>query len=691
MNTEFTNLRDEDIFDKIDKLKEELSGLESSFETEMNKLLKIMEIYNNKKNDGDCEKIKLKIGIMGQVNSGKSSFLNALIFNGENVLPKDCISKTKIITKINYSHTKRIEIEFYTKKEWKEIKNVLIKEGEIKGVKFVKEVFEFINASEYDVEKYINRDNEIFDFQNYDELLEKIKECDDRYNNYRFPIKAMNIYMDDERLKNIEILDTPGVNDSNFVRKYTIDKCFKYVDIIFFISQAAIFLDNLDLNLILNQIPVESAGSVFLVASKYDNVIIDEGWKFKSLVETDKYIKSRLTNRVRKYVLNYISNSTPIFMSAMANNLALKEKDNYTDEENYIIKQLNDLWDGFIFNKEKLMFIGNFENIKNKISDKLDIKENLIVKLKKEVERILLDIKDKSKQKIYIIENTDIKYIDIEQEKIKLRSQKIYKGIEELIEKTKDSAVNKKKEMEKQLELDFLTLSEIKAKKKIIKIENEDSKNNVKWYEGLFKKANNEQIDYNFIDYEYIEINEVISDINSFASNADIYLKKMISDIMNFNILVENIIKIIFENLDENNEKFKPNYVKEFIESSICSIKFLDININVEEYVDIITSKFNDETTGESIEILKLHSKAIVKKIYNDIVEKVDSELQLIMFQLDKFYISIVKYILEIMNNRIESLKNESYYLERKLKYYKKIISIIDGKSIESQAIRRKF
>ena len=158
----------------------------------------------------------------------------------------------------------------------------------------------------------------------------------------------------------------------------------------------------------------------------------------------------------------------------------------------------------------------------------------------------------------------------------------------------------------------------------------------------------------------------------------------MISDIMNFNILAENIIKIIFENLDENNEKFKLNYVKEFIKSSICSIKFLDININVGEYVDIITSKFSDETAGELIEILKLHFKAIMKKIYNEIVEKVNSELQLLMFELDKSYISIVKYILEIMNNRIESLKNESYHLEKKLKYYKKIISIIDGNSMQS-------
>lgn len=46
----------------------------------------------------------------------------------------------------------------------------------------------------------------------------------------------MNIYIDDERFKNIEVFDILGVNDLNFVRKYIIDKCFKYVDIIFFIS-----------------------------------------------------------------------------------------------------------------------------------------------------------------------------------------------------------------------------------------------------------------------------------------------------------------------------------------------------------------------------------------------------------------------------------------------------------------------
>lgn len=466
MNAEFTDF--ENILDNIEKLKKELYSFESLFEVEFKKLLSIVEIYNNRKSNSDCEDIKLRIGIMGQVNSGKSSFLNALIFNGENILPKDCISKTKIITKISYSDVKRLEVEFYTKREWEEIKNILIKEGEVRGLNFVKEVLEFINVSEYDVEKYINKDNEIINFQNYDELLEKLVECDNKYHNYRFPIKAINIYIDDVRIKNIEILDTPGVNDSNLIRKYTIDKCFKYVDVIFFLSQTSIFLDKLDVDLISNQIPMESASNVFLVASKYDTVIIDEGWKFKSLFETDEYIKLRLINRVKKYVSRYISNSTPIFMSSMANNLALKKKDKYNEEENYVINQLNNLWDSCIFDDEKLMFIGNFEDIKSKMNDKLDIKQNIISKLKVEVEKILCDIKEMSKQRIYVIENSDIKDISIEQEKIKLKSQKIYKGIEEVIDNTKELAINEKKQVEEQLEFDFLALLEIKGEKKIL-------------------------------------------------------------------------------------------------------------------------------------------------------------------------------------------------------------------------------
>lgn len=470
MSTEFMEHENDEIFDNMDKLKKELKGFKNLFELEINKLSNIMEIYNNKKRSMDFEDKKLKIGVMGQVNSGKSSFLNGLIFNGENILPKDCIPKTKIITKINYSDMKRLEIEFYSKEEWEEIKEMLIREGGEEGISFVKEMLKFINASEEDLKRYINRNNEIISFQNYEELLDKIIKYDNKYYNYTFPVKAINIYIDDIRLKNIEIIDTPGVNDSDLIRKYTIDKCLKYVDVIFFLSQASVFLDNLDVHLILNQIPRESASNVFLIASKYDNALIDEGWKFGNLFETDEHIRLKLAKRAVKYVSRYISNSRPIFISSMANNLALKEKEKYNEEENYVISQLDNLWNEFIFDKEKLMFIANFEDIKSKIHDNLEIKENLVSKLKSEIEKILYDIKDKSEERMNVIKNSEMKFVVLEQETLKLKSQKIYIGIEEMIESVKNSLINRKKQVEEKIENEYLTLSEIEVKKKILKL-----------------------------------------------------------------------------------------------------------------------------------------------------------------------------------------------------------------------------
>lgn len=677
MSTEFIEVKNEDIFNNIDKLKLELYDFKSLFELEINKLLDIVEIYNNKKSNKCLEDKKLKIGVMGQVNSGKSSFLNALIFNGENILSRDCIPKTKIITKINYSNTKRLEIEFYSKEEWNEIKEMLIEKGGTEGISLVKEILKFINASEQELKTYINKNNEIISFENYEDLLDKITQHNNKYYNYTFPIKAINIYIDDVRLKNIEIIDTPGVNDSDLIRKYTIDKCLKYVDVIFFLSQASIFLDNLDVCLILNQIPMESASNVFLIASKYDNAIIDEGWKFKNLAETDEHIRGRLTNRARKYVSGYISNSTPIFMSSMANNLALKKKDKYNEEESYIIDQLNNLWHGTMLDREKLMSISNFDDIKSKINYRLYAKENLIFKLKVEIEKILYDIKEKSKEKIHVIENSDVRYISVEQENIKLKSQKIYKGIEEAIEETKKIASNEKKQFKQKLEFDYGQLSEIQVRKKNIKIENENPKDNIKWYDMLFKKEE-EEIKIEFLDYECIEIVQVINNINDFASNADICVKDMIDRIMDFNILKENILKVVCENIDENNEKLKINDVRDFIENSLCKVKLYCVKINVQEYIEIITSKFKEETIGQGIEVLKVNFKAVMKKIYKEIGQVIDTEFQKFMFQLDKAQIVISKYILEIMNDKIENLKNESYDLDRELQVYKKIIRIID-------------
>ncbi|GAA7036907.1 hypothetical protein AOH447_08290 [Helicobacter pylori] len=65
----------------------------------------------------------LKVGIIGRVKAGKSSLLNALIFEGKDVLPKAATPMTASLTILKYAQNLSTQVEFYSQKDILELKN----------------------------------------------------------------------------------------------------------------------------------------------------------------------------------------------------------------------------------------------------------------------------------------------------------------------------------------------------------------------------------------------------------------------------------------------------------------------------------------------------------------------------------------------------------------------------------------
>ena len=65
----------------------------------------------------------LKIGIIGRVKAGKSSLLNALLFNGENILPKAATPMTAALTIMQYGDSVRAEVDFFSQQDIEEIQS----------------------------------------------------------------------------------------------------------------------------------------------------------------------------------------------------------------------------------------------------------------------------------------------------------------------------------------------------------------------------------------------------------------------------------------------------------------------------------------------------------------------------------------------------------------------------------------
>ncbi len=87
-----------------------------------NAVIKAEELEKTLKELQDTNR-DLKVGIIGHVKAGKSSLLNALIFEGLEVLPKAATPMTASLTILKYAKTLSAEVEFYSPKDILELKN----------------------------------------------------------------------------------------------------------------------------------------------------------------------------------------------------------------------------------------------------------------------------------------------------------------------------------------------------------------------------------------------------------------------------------------------------------------------------------------------------------------------------------------------------------------------------------------
>ena len=281
------------------------------------RIKKIKEKVEESKKEGRL----LKIGIVGEVKSGKSSFLNALIFDGEDILPKASTPMTAALTRIIYSKENEAKIVFYKKNDWDIIEKFSFeydKIAEKNHKKYLKRLVEqkekakryieyspikmpsleeykreFRSEFEKEIpEKYIackeltvlvekNLNKNILDKLETEETI-KIENLKDELEEYigadgvYTPIvKHVELKIDKEELEGIEIVDTPGLNDPIISRGELTKNFLGNCDVIFLLSYCGQFLSQEDISFICETLPRENINETIIVGSKFDSGILD--------------------------------------------------------------------------------------------------------------------------------------------------------------------------------------------------------------------------------------------------------------------------------------------------------------------------------------------------------------------------------------------------------------------------------
>ncbi|GAA7400543.1 hypothetical protein BD0140_09680 [Helicobacter pylori] len=432
-----------------------------------NAVIKTEELEKTLKELQDTNR-DLKVGIIGRVKAGKSSLLNALIFEGVEVLPKAATPMTASLTILKYADTLSAEVEFYSPKDIAELKNEheryvrefnRIVDEEVKkqkekqslvnrfkeGVKNVGKMFSGNKSDKEAPKEKILSDEEILErarriakselekdtklVSSYDqyekikksgltntetldshihansleELNQKLLQFVGANGKYMPFTKAVEISLNNPNLKNLEIIDTPGVNDSIVSREERTKALLKDCHVVFIISPSGQFLTGSDMGLFDRVSNKEGLQEIYFVGSQADSTVCDTSVAAKSdrhlptaLENAQKSLSSQL-NKVMEALIQKYSNQREIFEKVKKNGVILtsevcfslyqdfKNKASWESKNEDYQLAWNNLTDNYPYafnsdeaSKESLLLLSNMDAIRERLEKAAQKKEEII-------------------------------------------------------------------------------------------------------------------------------------------------------------------------------------------------------------------------------------------------------------------------------------------------------------------------
>lgn len=333
----------------------------------------------------------LKIGIIGAVKAGKSSFLNACIFDGEEVLPKACTPMTAALTKISYSEEPKALVHFYSQSDWQSISDrsdeydrsleagynkycerfksdkaedqKLLDKAKDKAKDFVqnKKQRKLLSKEEFrmnfdrDVSESIKACKELTEMAAKNgevhsvigsepcviegEVSQKLQDYVGANGKYTPIVSYVELQINDERLNGIEIIDTPGMNDPVASRGDKTRKFLSACDVAILLSTSAQFMDASTVSLINSTLPSASIRDYLVIGSKFDfgvldypqdNVGFDLAWaksKQTYIRQYNQSIDKIIACRPADRSAAALKDSAPLFISSILYTMARKLKE----------------------------------------------------------------------------------------------------------------------------------------------------------------------------------------------------------------------------------------------------------------------------------------------------------------------------------------------------------------------------
>lgn len=657
---------------------------------------------------------KLSIGIVGAMKAGKSSFLNACIFGGKDVLPKAATPMTAALTRIRYSETPQATVHFYERKDWEKIEDNAQKYEEQLNTKYSnyckiydrshadstegvcsKQVFER-TLFQQDVSEVLKSAKELTQMVGSNSaILEHLGDADvldgdimAKLQDYvgargRFTpiVNYVELEVNLPELEDLEIVDTPGLNDPIISRSYATRQFLRACDVVILLSPCSQFMDANTVGLMANGLPDNGVRKVIVVGSKLDSGLLNEpkgSFAVASQHALNSYkgqfrntMQQAMRNNPRRAgIMEKISESDLLFVSSTCSSMARKQKQHQplSPAENLVLQNLHSNFPDF--DETLLSSIGGI----NKVLKTLEA----VRQQKAEI------IHGRNNTLLETAQINHLRALDkIQQELSSSRTTLKNSTSEQLLQRTKaiqqvmessrgklmyifDGAAIGCKNKVNQL-LPQLTLEQQNHQRLDVQTSSEEHHGvEGTGLFGLIKEHYSYTVTNNRVD-----VSEVVTNLEHHASTCQNTINQEFQYVFNREQLSHRIVEVVLDAFRKSDMEFDEDDIRLPLQNVLNELSSPEIRFDYTTYIDKVESQFpSGYAENDDIHKLKSLQTRLLNEIDQDMGQQLTAALQMAANMLNKQAVTFADRIQELLCGELEKLQGQIQERETYLAAY---------------------
>ena len=657
---------------------------------------------------------KLSIGIVGAMKAGKSSFLNACIFGGRDVLPKAATPMTAALTRIRYSETPQATVHFYERKDWEKIEDNAQKYEEQLNTKYSnyckiydrshadstegvcsKQVFER-TLFQQDVSEVLKSAKELTQMVGSNSaILEHLGDADvldgdimAKLQDYvgargRFTpiVNYVELEVNLPELEDLEIVDTPGLNDPIVSRSYATRQFLRACDVVILLSPCSQFMDANTVGLMANGLPDNGVRKVIVVGSKLDSGLLNEpkgSFAVASQHALNSYkgqfrntMQQAMRNNPRRAgIMEKISESDLLFVSSTCSSMARKQKQHQplSPAENLVLQNLHSNVPDF--DETLLSSIGGISKVLKTLEAVRQQKAEII--------------HGKNNTLLETAQINHLRALDkIQQELSSSRTTLKNSTSEQLLQRTKaiqqvmessrgklmyifDGAAIGCKNKVNQL-LPQLTLEQQNHQRLDVQTSSEEHHGvEGTGLFGLIKEHYSYTVTNNRVD-----VSEVVTNLEHHASTCQNTINQEFQYVFNREQLSHRIVEVVLDAFRKSDMEFDEDDIRLPLQNVLNELSSPEIRFDYTTYIDKVESQFpSGYAENDDIHKLKSLQTRLLNEIDQDMGQQLTAALQMAANMLNKQAVTFADRIQELLCGELEKLQGQIQERETYLAAY---------------------